>query len=976
MATTTANRIRGREREELAQELRRRVSGEVRFDAFSRVLYSTDASIYQMEPVGVVIPRNVDDVLAVMEVAGESGVPVLPRAGGTSLAGQTVNHAIVVDFSKYLNQVLEVNQEEQWVRVQPGIILDQLNRRLLPYGLQYAPDPTTANRACVGGGIGNNTCGAHSVIYGKTLDHIMELDVVLSDASQAHFRALESHELEAKLSGSGLESDIYRGVHRIAREHLSEIEARYPKIMRRVSGYNLDDFMGEAPANLSRMVVGSEGTLCVVTEAKINLVPRPTMTSLAVLHFQDLFGACEAIPEVLKHDPSSIEILDRMVLDRSRESFGHSQSLSFLEGEPGSLLLTEFYGESEAELTAKMDALQADMYGKRLAYACVNLLDRAAQANVWNLRKGGLGLLMSTKGDAKPIPFVEDTAVDPDRLGPFIRQFDEIVRNHNTEAGYYGHASVGCMHIRPLVSLKDSEGVNKMVSIADEISDLVKEFGGSLSGEHGDGIVRGVYTEKMFGPEIHQAFREVKNTFDPQGIMNPGKIIDCPPMTENLRYGPGYNAVSVPTVLDFSPDANYAGAVEMCNGMGACRKLDGAMCPSFMATRDEEHSTRGRANLLRAALSGRLPEGTMTGQRLYDALDLCLECKACKAECESGVDMAKLKYEFLDKFYQTNKRPLRAKVFAHLNRVSRLGSKLSFLANWGTQSSLGKMLTVRMLGVHPNRTLPSIASQTFPRWFASRPVPDAGKLTRGTVALVNDTFMNYNYPQIGRAAVELLEAAGFRVELVSPQGADSPGGGCCGRPMISKGFLDEAAAQANAMVDLLHGYASRGIPILGCEPSCLLTFRDEYPEFVPGEKSRLVAQHSYLVDEFLLQLQESGELALEFTDLPKKVLFHAHCHQKSLVGTTSSLAALRLSPGYQVELINSGCCGMAGSFGFEKEHYEVSMQIGEQALFPAVRAKEADWEVAVSGVSCRQQVEHGTGRRARHLVEVLRDALP
>ena len=977
MATTTESRIRGRDREELANELRRRVSGEVRFDTFSRVLYSTDASIYQMEPVGVVIPRSADDLLAVMEVARDNRVPVLPRAGGTSLAGQTVNHAIVVDFSKYLNQVLEVNQEEQWVRVQPGIILDQLNRHLLPYGLQYAPDPTTANRACVGGGIGNNTCGAHSVIYGKTLDHIMELDVVLSDASQAHFRPLESHELEAKLSGAGLESDIYRGVHRIARERLSEIEARYPRIMRRVSGYNLDDFTGDGPANLSRMVVGSEGTLCMVTEAKINLVPRPTMTSLSVLHFQDLFGACEAIPEVLKHNPSSIEILDKMVLDRSRESFGHSQSLSFLEGNPGSLLLTEFYGESEAELSAKMDALRADMESKRLAYASVNLLDRGAQASVWNLRKGGLGLLMSTKGDAKPIPFVEDTAVDPERLGPFVRRFDEIVRNHNTEAGYYGHASVGCMHIRPLVSLKDADGVSKMVSIADEISDLVKEYGGSLSGEHGDGIVRGVFTEKMFGPEIYQAFREVKNTFDPQGIMNPGKIIDCPPMTENLRYGPEYAAASMPTVLDFSPDTNYAGAVEMCNGMGACRKLDGTMCPSFMATRDEEHSTRGRANLLRAALSGLLPEGTATGHRLYEALDLCLECKACKAECESGVDMAKLKYEYLDKYYKANKRPLRSKVFAHINRFSRWGAKLPALANWGTRSALGRAVTGRILGVHRERTLPAIASRTFPHWFSSRQSPDASRLTRGTVALFNDTFMNYNYPEIGQAAVELLEAAGFRVELVSPGGKMPPGGGCCGRPMISKGFLDEAAAQAGAMVEMLHSaYAARGIPIVGCEPSCVLTFRDEYPELVPGDKSRRVAQHTYLLDEFLVSLQERGELELELTDRPKKVLFHAHCHQKSLVGTATSMDALRLAPGYQVELINSGCCGMAGSFGFEKEHYEVSMQIGEQTLFPAVRAKEADWEVAVTGVSCRQQVEQGTGRRARHLAEVLRDALP
>ena len=973
MATTTTagQRIQGRERAELAEELRKRVSGEVRFDPFSRVLYSTDASIYQMEPVGVVIPRSVEDVLAVIEIARDNRVPVLPRAGGTGLAGQSVNHAIVMDFSKYLNQVVEVNQEEQWVRVQPGIVLDQLNRYLAPYNLQYAPDPTTSNRACVGGGIGNNTCGAHSVIYGKTLDHIKEVDVVLSDAAQAHFQSLEPHELEAKLNGEGLESDIYRGVLQIARENLAEIEARYPKIMRRVSGYNLDSFLGEEPVNLAKMVVGSEGTLCVVTEAKVNLVPRPTMTSLSVLHFADIFEASEATKEVLKHGPSSVEVLDKMVLDRSRESMGQSRNLAFVQGNPGAMLLVEFYGESEAELTAKMEHLRDDMAHRRLGYACVNLLDRADQDMVWNVRKGGLGLLMSIRGDAKPIPFVEDPAVDPENLGEFVRRFDEVVRNHDTQAGYYGHASVGCLHIRPLISLKSADGIEKMLSIGEEISDLVKEFGGSMSGEHGDGIVRGVWTEKMFGPEIYQAFRDLKSTFDPQGIMNPGKIIDCPPMRENLRYGSEYQAESLPAHLDFSLDTNYAGAVEMCNGMGACRKLTGTMCPSFMATREEEHSTRGRANLLRAALSGTLPPGTVTDKRLYEAMDLCLECKACKSECDSGVDMAKLKYEFLDNYYKTNKRPLRNKLFAHINRLNRLGSRFAPLSNWGASSPIGKFVSSVLLGVHPNRRLPRFASQTLAQWFNSRPASSANRTVKGTVALFNDTFMNYNYPEIGKAAVELLEAAGYRVQLANAQ--------CCGRPMISKGLLDEAAAHARYNVDLLHAFADQGVPIIGCEPSCLLTFRDEYPEFCRDgrahAKARKVAENSYLIDEFLAMLHDKGELELEFSNRSKKVLFHGHCHQKSLVGTAPSLTALRLPPGYEVELINAGCCGMAGSFGFEKEHYDVSMTIGEQMLFPAIRDKGAEWEVAVMGVSCRQQVEQGTGRTARHLVEVLRDAV-
>ena len=976
MASTTATRVRGKEREELAEILRKRISGEVRFDPFSRVLYSTDASIYQMEPVGVVIPRDVDDVLAVMEVAKENNIPLLPRAGGTSLAGQTVNHAIVIDFSKNLDHLLEVNTEEGWARVQPGIVLDQLNRQLAPHGMMYAPDPTTSSRACVGGGIGNNTCGAHSVIYGKSLDHIMEVDVILADGTQTHFRNMEAHELEAKLSGTGLESDIYRGVRNISQGNIAEIKARYPNIMRRVSGYNLDEFLADDPFNLTKMVVGSEGTLCVVTEAKVNLVPRPTMTALSILHFSDIVQASEAIVEVLRHEPSSIEVMDNILLQRSRESLGHSGDLSFIEGDPGALLAVEFYGESESELISKTNNLKSDIEGKGLAYTCVNILDSPGQNRVWNLRKGGLGLLMSVHGDAKPLPFVEDTAVDPETLGPFVKRFDKIVRSHGTEAAYYGHASVGCLHIRPLVSLKSSEGVAKMVAIADEISDLVKEFGGSLSGEHGDGIVRGVYTEKMFGPEIYQAFQELKSTFDPQGIMNPGKIINCPPMTENLRYGPDYHAQTIPAKLDFSIDTDFAGAVEMCNGMGACRKLEGTMCPSYMATRDEEHSTRGRANLLRAAMSGRLPEGTMTSRRMFDALDLCLECKGCKLDCDSGVDMAKLKYEFLDHYFQVNGLPFRNKIFGHINKINRLGSRFAPFSNWASNNPIGKFFAGMILGVHSRRSFPAFAKETLPKWFAGREIPINPPLRKGetdnvatkdTVVLFNDTFMNYNYPQVGKAAVELLEAAGLQVVLAN--------GGCCGRPMISKGMLDEATAHARDTVDLLYPYAELGIPIIGCEPSCLLTFRDEYPELVKNEKSAKVAENSYMIDEFLTMLAEKGELKLEFKAADKKILFHGHCHQKSLSGTDSSLAALRLPPGNEVELINAGCCGMAGSFGFEKEHYQVSMDIGEYALFPAVNAKGSEWEVAVMGVSCRQQIEHGTGRPARHLVEVLRDSL-
>ena len=954
-----------REGQELAQELKKVVSGEVRFDAFSKVLYSTDASIYQMEPIGVVIPRDKDDVLALMEVARKNRIPILPRCGGTSLAGQAVNHAIVIDFSKYMDGILEVNPEERWARVEPGVVLDHLNRHLVPVGLKYAPDPATSDRSCVGGSIGNNTCGSHSVLYGKTIDHVIGVNVVLSDGTEARFRSLEGTELEGKMAGEGLESEIYRQVNSITQQNRAEIVARYPKIMRRVGGYNLDQFLEDGSVNLARMVVGSEGTLCVVTEAQVNLVPRPKMTALAVAHFKDIAEACDATPAILLHQPSAVELVGKMLLDRTRESVGFTRNMTFIEGEPGAILIVEFYGESEAELSPKLEALKRDLERQGLGYACVNFLDRAAQANVWAIRRAGLGLLMSIRGDAKPIPFVEDTAVDPERLGEYVRRFDQIVRNYGTEAGYYGHASVGCVHIRPLISLKSPDGVNTMVSIASEIGDLVKEFGGSLSGEHGDGIVRGVWTEKMFGPTIYQAFREVKGAFDPQGIINPGKIIDCPSMTENLRYGSSYRAISPPVLMDFSSDYGYDGTVEMCNGMGACRKMNGTMCPSYMVTKEEEHSTRGRANLLRAVLSGTLPYDTLTSHRLYEALDLCLECKGCKGECPSAVDMAKLKYEFLHHYNKANGLPLRARIFAHISILNRLGCRFAPLSNWGAKLPGMRALLQRTLGIHANRPLPSFARHTLPTWFKGHLPIGTGE--KGSVVLFNDTFMNYNIPQVGIATVEVLERAGYRVILAN--------GRCCGRPMISKGLLEEVKANAHHNVAMLAPYVRQGVPIVGCEPSCLLTLRDEYPDLLGDQASKEVAANSYLIDEFLDQLRERGELALEFSNLPKKVLFHGHCHQKALIGTAASLRTLRLPPNYQVEEVNSGCCGMAGAFGFEKEHYDISMAIGRQVLFPAVESKERDWEVAVAGISCRQQVEHGTGRRARHLIEVLRDAV-
>ncbi len=949
----------------LEQELKQYVKGEVRFDRFSRVLYSTDASIYEMEPIGVVIPKGEEDVAAVVRIAGENGVPLLPRGGGTSLAGQAVGRAVVVDMSKFMNRVLEVNPEEQWVRVQPGIVLDELNAHLRPSGLFFAPDVAPSNRATIGGMVGNNSCGARSIIYGKTVDHVKELRVLLAGGEEVVFKPLTKEAFQAKARLKTLEGQIYREVQRIVEANRGEILTRYPKIMRRVGGYNLDEFVKDGELNLAKLVVGSEGTLATILEAKLNLVPRPKMAALTVVHFQEFLEAMEATNEILPFGPSAVELIDKMIIDLTRETLEYARRMTFVQGDPEALLLVEFYGTSLDELRAKVEGMEERLKRKGFGYAFVKVFDQEEQANVWKVRKAGLGLLQGIKGDRKPIAFVEDTAVSPEHLPQYIRRFREILKEHGTTAGYYGHTSVGCIHIRPLINLKEVREIEKMRSIAEAIRDLVLEYGGAMSAEHGDGLARSQWNEKVFGPVLYQAFKEVKRAFDPQGIMNPGKIVDAPPMTENLRYGPNYRTLPLKTYLNFEREGGFARAVELCNGMGVCRKkLEGTMCPSYMVTLEEEHSTRGRANLLRAVLSGRLPPEELSGRRLFEALDLCLECKGCKGECPSNVDMAKLKYEFLAHYYEANPRPLRSKLFGSVELLNKLGSRFAPFSNWIMGTRLARLALHRFVGIARERVLPPFARPTFLEWFAERGVKPTGR--RGKVVLFPDTFMTYNYPEIGKAAVRVLETAGFEVILPEKR--------CCGRPMISKGMLKEVEANVRYNVEKLSAYVKQGIPIVGCEPSCLLTFRDEYPDLIDDERVTLVAKNSFLLEEFLLRLHEQGELDLRFNGPKRKLLLHGHCHQKALVGSAPSLRILRL-PGFEVEEVDSGCCGMAGSFGYEAEHYEISMTIGERRLFKAIREQGSEVEIVANGISCRQQIAHGTGRRAKHVAEVLADAL-
>ena len=964
-----ANRIAESDTRALVEDLGRLVDGEVRFDKMSRVLYSTDASIYQIEPVGVVIPRSTEDVIAVVEAANRYGVPVLPRGGGTSLAGQTVGQAIVIDFSKYMRNALDVNVEEGWVRTQPGIILDELNARLQPTGMMFAPDPSTSNRGNVGGALGNNSCGAHSIMWGKTVDNVVDLDVVLSDGTTARFGPLDGEGLEAKLRNGGLEGEIYRKLLAIGEANADEVLRRYPKIQRRVSGYNLDELVEGSPFDMARFAVGSEGTLVTITEARLRIVPLPKVKALAVLHFRDLLESMEATVATLELDPAAVELIGSMIIRQARTNLEYSRMMDFIEGDPEALLVVEMTGDSQAELDARLDDLEGRMARSRLGYAVRRLTEPEDQEKVWAMRKAGLGLMMNVPGDAKPLPFVEDTAVAPKVLPDFVRRFDEIVREHGTVAGYYGHASVGCLHIRPLIDIKRQDGVDRMVSIATQISDLTLEFGGSMSGEHGDGLVRSHWNEKMFGSRIYQAFREVKAAFDPKGVMNPGKIVDSPPMTDSLRIGPEYGTRQVDTGFGYTQEGGFAAAIEMCNGQGACRKASGGtMCPSYMATRDERDSTRGRASALRAAMSGVLPPESLTGQSLHEVMELCLECKACKAECPSNVDMAKLKYEFLDKYHSANGHSLRDILFGHVGALSRWGSFFAPLSNWGLRSAPLKGFLAEQAGIDQRRELPQFASQTFRQWFRARGGSPGSSAVNGPVVLFPDTFTDYNHPNLGIAATKVLERLGFQVVV--------PDVRCCGRPMLSKGMMDRARANARFNVDTVYPYVERGAKLVGLEPSCILGFRDDFVDLLDGDaRAKTVGESAMLVEELVIYAQEEFGASLDLKTTSPPVLFHGHCHQKALVGIGPAMRVLRSVPGSGAVEIPSGCCGMAGSFGFEKEHYDVSMTIGEQVLFPAIRAHKGEGLVVSEGVSCRQQIEQGTGSRAKHLVEVLAEAL-
>ena len=980
---------------DLARVLRERIAGEVRFDEMTRGLYSTDASIYQISPVGVVFPRNRDDVIAAVDTARERGIPVLPRGSGTSLSGQTVASALVLDFSRFMNRVLEIDPQRRLVRIEPGVVLDQLNTALKPHGLQFGPDVATSSRANLGGMIGNNSAGSRSVRQGKVIDHVRELEIVLSDGTSLNCKPVSAESLQKSLSQPGREGEVFRGLSDIVARNRKEILAKYPRILRRVSGYNLDAFLPElyrqmpqpavvrdldrewpdrADFNLARIFVGAEGTLGAVTGALLHAVPLPRERGVVLLEFRTIDAALEATPRILECEPSAVELLDRNIVELSRQNLKYRKSLEFVSGTPEALLIVEFSADSEVVVRDSLQLLEQKLKGWPGLDRFLPATSAEQREQIWNCRKAGAPLLLSIPGARKPIAFVEDTAVDPSRLAAFTRRFRSILSKHGITGAYYGHASVGCLHIRPMVDTKSAGDLSILKAVSDEVAELVHEFGGAMTGEHGDGLARSYHNLRLFGPQLFEAFQQVKRLMDPLNLMNPGKVTETPSPTENLRYGVNYPGAHVETFQDFTREASFAGApgqgflaaAEACNGSAVCRKTaTGTMCPSFMVTLDEEQSTRGRANALRLALTGQLEPGALTSQRMWDVMENCLMCKGCKAECPSNVDVAKLKVEFLGHYYTAHTPSLGTKMLANTGWINRIGSALAPISNW--LGLVGGGLREWLTGIDRRRPLPRFVRQNFARWF-DRHQPANGAGTRGRVVLLDDCLTSYCEPGVNRSAVELLEAAGYQVERANLW--------CCGRPFISKGLLDQAKSLVRRNVAVLDEYARENIPILGVEPSCLLTLVDEYPDLFPSEATQRVRQQAQLLDGWLASRVKSGEARLEFQSREGQVLLHGHCQQKALVGTGGTRQALGLIPGLSVKEVDSGCCGMAGSFGYE--HYDVSQQIGERVLFPAVRAHASQTgtgPVCAPGFSCRHQVLDGTGQRPLHPVELLREQL-
>jgi FAD/FMN-containing dehydrogenase/Fe-S oxidoreductase len=954
----------GEREDRVAQRLHARLDdkleGYLRTDEASRALWSTDASIYLRKPVGVVVARSEEDVKLALATAREMGLSITPRGTGTSLAGQATAPGLALDVSE-MNRVVELDIEGRRCVVEPGLVQGELNALVEPHGLVFGADTSTSDVATLGGMVGNNSAGMRSLVFGTTADQILSLRCVLPDGETVDLRPMPRREAEERAQVDDAEGRLLRGAMEIGKKYEGEIRRRFPDMIRRASGYGLDALVDPGTLDLTGIVCGSEGTLAVITRAEFRLHPLPEARALASFEFDSLAAAARATVRFLEMEPSAVELLDDVAIGRARETPAYRDSTKFLQGGPDAeppkaILLVEWSG-TEKELDERFSGIEG-VAREVGANSVVPLRTKAEMAQTVKLRKSTLPLLLGTTDKEKPVAFVEDAAVPPERLEEFMVRFEEIVEENGTWACFYGHASVGCLHVRPALDTSDPEGVERMRRIGEEVADLVVECGGSISGEHGDGLSRSEFLGKMYGPEILRAFSEVKGLFDPHRIMNPGVIVAPPRMDTQLRIGPGRRRLSINTGLDFSEQGGFAKAVELCNGSGFCRKkTGGTMCPSYMVTLDEQDSTRARANMLRSVIEGTLPPEELTGDRMREVMDLCVGCKACKTECPSQVDVASMKTEVL---YQSGKKhgfSLRQRVAGNIRVQLALASRAPALFNAVGRTGFARRFAA-IVGIDPRRSLPGVAPETFSKRFPGLPQGDGP----AEIALFNDTWNEYQRPEIGESATRIFAAAGARVLL--------PEVVCCGRPMLSEGLVEQARKNARRNLDLLSPLIDRGVPLVGLEPSCILTMRDDYEKLLPDDpRVAKLAEATRLFEEAVLELEE--ELPLEDGGA---VLLHGHCHQKALVGTGPTEKALALAPGTDVEVVDSGCCGMAGLFGYEKGHYEVSMKMGDRRLFPAVR--EAEEKVVVApGTSCREQIRDGTGRYALHPAEYLASRL-
>ncbi len=987
---TVSSQLQDQTFDSALQTLARRLSGELHFGrSVMRKLYATDASAYQELPIAVAIPETEEDVRQLILFADEHQVGLIPRTAGTSLAGQVVGAGIVVDLGKKMREIIELNTEERWVRVQPGVIRNELNMVLKPHGLLFGPETSTQNRAMIGGMMGNNSCGSNSVKFGSVRDHLLEVRGFLSDGSEVTFGPLTKDEFEAKCNGpaEALETRIYQHIREMLgdEKNRAEIRDKFPKpsIPRRNTGYALDLLMdaapldpeSEQPFNFCKLIAGSEGTLFFATDIKLHINPLPpAVCGLQCAHFNTINEALRATLISIKYDCYAVELIDHFILECTKRNIEQSKNRFFVQGDPGAILVTELRGETEDDVTLRMVKLEQEMREAGLGYHFPVLFGEDTD-RIWNLRKAGLGLLSNIPGDAKPVPVIEDTAVDVQDLPQYIDEFDNhLRRTYGLECVHYAHAGSGEIHLRPIIDLKTPEGNELFRKVAKDIAALVKKYNGSLSGEHGDGRLRGEFLKFMIGENNYRLVESVKRTWDPKGVFNPNKIVDTPPMNSNLRYVPGHMTPEYETIFDFSADHGILRTAELCNGSGDCRKTHltgGTMCPSYMATRDEKDTTRARANILRQILTNPIdPRNPFDNKEIYEVMDLCLSCKGCKSECPSNVDVAKLKAEFLQHYYDANGIPLRARIIANFAFSSAIMSRAPWVWNaiFGTPAL--RRIVNKSIGFHPDRTIPLFPGFTLRQWWANREKP-TGPWPNGKVHVFCDEFTNYNDVHEGIAVIEVLERLGFEVVL--------PEHGPSGRAALSKGLLRKARLAARRNVRDLKDVVTDDAPLVGIEPSALLTFRDEYPDLLRGkeqEDAKTLGGRAFLFEEFLYNQIEAGKISPEhFTTETRTIKLHGHCQQKAISSLTPAVRVLELPENYNVQIIPSGCCGMAGSFGYEQEHYDLSMKIGELVLFPAVRQAGEDVLIAAPGTSCRHQIHDGTGRKALHPAVILREAL-